>query len=186
MYAKIMDGQPEKDRTGNDSIEKDDLSSERGVDYTRLQKLLQQQRWKDADGETHLRMLEAIGREKEGWFRVEDLKNFPSSELRTIDQLWVKYSQGQFGFSVQKQIWLDLGGKLDDCDWETYLKLSDRLGWSKDDVFINYKNFTFNTNAPQGHLPGRRCEGKFWVFRLLGWMWGGGMGAWYIFLFSKL
>ncbi|CCQ59603.1 GUN4 domain-containing protein, partial [Crocosphaera watsonii] len=37
--------------------------------------------------------------------------NFPCEDLRIIDQLWVKYSNGQFGFSVQKQIYMDeLGG----------------------------------------------------------------------------
>ncbi len=31
-------------------------------------------------------------------------------DLRTIDQLWVKYSNGRFGFSVQKRIWHSIGG----------------------------------------------------------------------------
>ncbi|OJJ25225.1 hypothetical protein BI308_12840 [Roseofilum reptotaenium AO1-A] len=90
----------------------DDLKSERGVDYTRLQRLLQQQRWKDADEESCRRILEAVKRKKEEWLRVKDLRNFSRTDLRSIDRLWVKYSKGQFGFSVQKQIWLDLGGKL--------------------------------------------------------------------------
>lgn len=28
----------------------------------------------------------------------------------------MRYSQGKFGFSVQKQIWLDWGGKLGEYD----------------------------------------------------------------------
>jgi hypothetical protein len=71
-----------------------------------------------------------------------------------MDQLWVKYSKGKFGFSVQKQIWLDLGGKLDgEPDWDTFVKLSDRVGWRKNNEWLSYDNYTFSTNAPQGHLP---------------------------------
>ena len=29
-----------------------------------------------------------------------------------INQLWINYSNGKFGFSIQKQIWIELGGKL--------------------------------------------------------------------------
>ncbi len=71
-----------------------------------------------------------------------------------MDQLWVKYSKGKFGFSVQKQIWLDLGGKLDgEPDLYTFVKLSDRVGWRKNNEWLSYDNYTFSTNAPQGHLP---------------------------------
>ncbi|MDJ1169706.1 serine/threonine-protein kinase [Roseofilum sp. BLCC_M154] len=155
----------------------DDLRSERGVDYTRLQRLLQQQRWKDADEETYRRMLEAVKREKEGWFREADLKNFPRTDLRTIDQLWVKYSKGRFGFSVQKQIWLDLGGKLGAYDYGTFKKLGDRVGWRKNGSWLNYSDYTFTTNALQGHLPADRVGlgGGLW------WYWD----SW-VTLFSSL
>ncbi|MBV9389188.1 MAG: GUN4 domain-containing protein, partial [Chroococcidiopsidaceae cyanobacterium CP_BM_ER_R8_30] len=33
------------------------------------------------------------------------IKYFPCQELCTIDQLWVNYRKGHFGFSVQRQIW---------------------------------------------------------------------------------
>jgi serine/threonine-protein kinase len=139
--------------TNGDGLQGDDLKSERGVDYTRLQQLLQQQKWKDADEETYRRMLEAVKREKEEWFREEDVENFPRTDLRTIDRLWVKYSQGKFGFSVQKQIWLDLGGKLGEYDDDTFKKLGDRVGWRKNGSWLHYSDYTFTTNALQGHLP---------------------------------
>lgn len=158
----------------------DDLRSERGVDYTRLQRLLQQQKWKDADEETYRRMLEAAKREKEEWFRDADLKNFPRTDLRTIDQLWVKYSKGRFGFSVQKQIWLDLGGKLGEYDYDTFKKLGDRVGWRKNGSWLNYSDytFTFTTNALHGHLPAGRKAGRRW--------WGCDEVLGYSFLFSRL
>ncbi|MFM6861701.1 MAG: GUN4 domain-containing protein, partial [Dolichospermum sp.] len=83
------------------------------VIFQKLEALLKAGKWKDADLETWELMKKLTKREQEGWLRVEDVKNFPRQELRKMDQLWVKYSNGKFGFSVQKQIWLELGGKLD-------------------------------------------------------------------------
>ena len=58
--------------------------------------------------------MKAVGdREQKGYLYLEDLRQFPCADLRVIDQLWVRYSNGRFGFSVQKQIWVEVGGKLD-------------------------------------------------------------------------
>ncbi|MEG5046822.1 serine/threonine-protein kinase [Microcoleus sp. B4-C1] len=131
------------------------LKSARGVDYTHLRDLLAAGKWQEADRETRKVMLKAARREKEGGFTVESIDNFPCDDLRIIDQLWVKYSQGHFGFSVQKKIWLEVGGKV---DWETERKLDDRVGWRKENRPLPYNDLTFNQNqAPRGHLPaGRR------------------------------
>jgi len=85
--------------------ETDELSSDKGVDYTKLRDLLAQGKWREADGETLAVMLKVAGREQQGYLRVEDIEEFPCTDLRTIDILWVKYSNGRFGFSVQKRIW---------------------------------------------------------------------------------
>ena len=58
-------------------------------------------------------MLEAVGRKENDWIRAAELKNFPCADLRTIDALWVKYSQGKWGFNVQKRIYVECGAKLD-------------------------------------------------------------------------
>jgi serine protease Do len=124
--------------------------------FQKLEALLKAGKWRDADLETWKLMLKLTKREREGWLRVDDVKNFPRQELRKMDQLWVKYSNGKFGFSVQKQIWLDLGGKLDGKpDGDTFVKLSDRVGWRKNNDWLLYKDYTFSTNAPRGHLPRR-------------------------------
>jgi Ca2+-binding EF-hand superfamily protein len=127
----------------------DDLSSEKGVDYTRLRDLLKAKMWKEADEETLAVMLKAAGREQDGWLDRKSFENFPCTDLRTIDQLWVKYSNGQFGFSVQKRIWESVG--------EDYEKFGDRVGWRKEMFFnkewLDYSQLTFSLNAPSGHLP---------------------------------
>jgi hypothetical protein len=98
-----------------------------------------------------------------------------------MDQLWVKYSNGKFGFSVQKQIWLDLGGKLDgEPDWDTFKKLGDRVSWKKNDKWLSYDSYTFSINALQGHLPGFGGLVEGWGEEL----WSGVDS--YSFLFSRL
>jgi hypothetical protein len=125
------------------------------VIFQNLEALLKAGKWREADLETWELMKKLTKREQERWLRVEDVKNFPRQELRKMDQLWVKYSNGKFGFSVQKQIWLELGGKLDgEPDWDTFTKLGSRVGWLKNDAWLSYDSYTFSTNALPGHLPG--------------------------------
>ncbi|WP_086768033.1 GUN4 domain-containing protein [Nostoc sp. 106C] len=134
----------------------DDLSSEKGVDYTKLRNLLAAQNWKDADDETYLVMLQVVGRDKGDWIRDEELLNFPCTDLRTIDRLWVKYSNGRFGFSVQKEIYLSVGGQLDGKYYEeAWNKFGDRVGWRAKSKWISYSQVTFDSSAPRGHLPAR-------------------------------
>ncbi|WRH66414.1 MAG: serine/threonine-protein kinase [Planktothrix sp. GU0601_MAG3] len=105
-----------------------ELKSARGVNYYQLEQLLKAGSWKEADRETANKMLEVAGITKEGKLDKDSIDNFPCEDLRTIDQLWVKYSNGRFGFSVQKQIWLEVGGKV---DRETESKLGNRVGWRR-------------------------------------------------------
>ncbi|BAZ51181.1 serine/threonine protein kinase [Nostoc sp. NIES-4103] len=130
------------------------LASDVGVDYQNLEKLLKAGQWKAADEETTRVMLKVTKREEQGWLSSESIKNFPCTDLRTIDQLWLKYSNGHFGFSVQKRIWLECGGKV---DYETDCRLGDRVGWRKQGSWLSnwlsYKNMNFSLEAPEGHLP---------------------------------
>ena len=143
------------------------------VIFQNLETLLKAGKWREADLETWELMKKLTKREQEGWLRIEDVKNFPRQELRKMDQLWVKYSNGKFGFSVQKQIWLELGGKLDgEPDWDTFEKLGDRIGWRKNNEWLSYDSYTFSTNALLGHLPlgswkADRIELMYYFFSLL-------------------
>lgn len=100
-------------------------------------------------------MIQAVGKKDGGRFSTDELLNFPCTDLRTIDQLWVKYSNGKFGFSVQKKIYLSVGGKMDGkyYDEEAWNKFGDKVGWRKNYYWISYSKVTFETNAPTGHLP---------------------------------
>ncbi|MEB3179478.1 MAG: serine/threonine-protein kinase [Nostocaceae cyanobacterium] len=160
----------------------DDLSSSKGLDYTNLRDLLKAGKWREADRETIDVMLKVAGREEQRWLDVESIENFPCTDLRTIDKLWVKYSNGRFGFSVQKRIWESVGGKPN-ADYETWCKFGDRVGWRVNQQWLDYENLTFNTKAQEGQLGQLPLVGDVrrrpaYVGGVPGWRLGGGWGFW--------
>ena len=132
------------------------------MDYRKLRDYLAQGKWKEADEETERVMLAVAKRENEGWLDDKSIDNFPCEDLRTIDQLWVKFSNGRFGFSVQKRIHQSLGGtrEYDSYIWE---KFGDKVGWRKGGYWLYYEgSITFDKKALEGHLPS--VGGKwFWT-----------------------
>ena len=102
-----------------------ELKSDAGMDYSKLRDLLKAGKWKEADEETARVMLAVANLEEESWLDNEHIDNFPYKDLRTIDQLWVKYSDGRFGFSVQKRIYQGLGGTRE-YNSEIWNKFGDR------------------------------------------------------------
>lgn len=122
--------------------------------YRDLETYLQNGQWKEADDETYRLMITAIGKEEGQWFEAEELLNFPCEELLAIDELWVNYSNGKFGFSVQKDIYLECGGVPDGrYHKEAFEKFGDRVGWRENGNWMPYNKVTFDTKAPHGHLP---------------------------------
>ena len=125
--------------------------------YQKLEEYLMEKLWREADRETDNLMLSMVDKESDQWLTSDDLRNFPCDELLAIDLLWVKYSNGLYGFSVQQQIYVECGGNLDFSypDATTWNKFCDRVAWKKDGRYLNYpeeffyKNFINNL----GHLP---------------------------------
>lgn len=136
------------------------ISPESKVNYSDLQNLLAQGKWRQANDETYALMLKATNRDRQGWIKIEDLKTLPCWDLVTIDRLWTNYSQGRFGFSPQLKIFLETGnrpGRL--VAIERYEDFGDRLGWRKNNDWIQFKeNLNYSLNAPVGHLPSPRQE----------------------------
>ena len=123
--------------------------------YAKLEAHLKAQEWKEADKETYRLMITTVGKEEGQWFDSEELLNFPCEELKAIDGLWVKHSQGRFGFSVQKKIYVECGATLDgeypgDKIWKEF---GDRVGWKKKDKWLNYSDLSPSLSSPQGNLP---------------------------------
>ena len=127
--------------------------------YFKLAHYLQTGQWKEADRETYEVMCQVIGKKGYEW-GLKDIENFPCEDLHILDQLWVQFSGGRFGFSVQRDIYAskEVGGKLDGrYDEETWLKFCDRVKWREGGRYM-FSNLTFSLTGVPGHLP-------FWVVR---------------------
>jgi len=121
--------------------------------YQQLEDLLKTQQWREADRETYRLMITTVGKEEGQWFNRADLENFPCEDLRTIDQLWVKYSNGKWGFSVQKRIWQECGSPMNYND--EWLKFVARIGWRKDGKWLDEADLTYDLEkSPSGEFPG--------------------------------
>ncbi|MDY7006002.1 MAG: GUN4 domain-containing protein [Cyanobacteriota bacterium] len=141
------------------------LHSNYEINYIRLRDLLSAGKWREADLETTAIMLKIAGRESKGWLRGEDIINFPCYDLFTIDNLWIIYSHGKFGLSIQKEIWQNCGATQDSSyqinDLEIYNNFREKLGWKIGEKLLTYEELNFDINAPNGHLPGG----------ILNWLW---------------
>ncbi|MBE9179433.1 GUN4 domain-containing protein [Oculatella sp. LEGE 06141] len=141
--------------------------------YTRLESLLEAGLWKEADLETMSLMLARTGRIEQGWLDQNAIEDFPCVDLRIMNALWLQYSEGRFGFSVQKQIY-------DELPHRTALAFGKAVGWwARGLEFFKYYPFLgFARSAPSGHLPAR------WFWQLswqessqMGNFWGGRGGV---------
>ena len=127
-------------------LEEIKLLSNKKINYTQLRNLLAAGEWQKADRETATIILKLASKEKSGWVKVEDLSKLPCQDLLTLDRLWVKYSRGHFGFSVQKQMWSEAN--------ENMVNFGHRIGWCVNNNWrSHYSDYIFSLNAPIAHLP---------------------------------
>jgi hypothetical protein len=146
---------PSKPLSNRQTSPTDEFASEKGIDYTRLRDLLAAENWKESNQETYKVMIQAVGKKTGDWFTGDELLNFPCTDLKTIDSLWVKYSNGHFGFSVQKKIYVECGAALDGKDPgdEISEKFCDRVGWRAVRQWLNCNQLEPSFSSPQGRLP---------------------------------
>jgi hypothetical protein len=132
-----------------------ELVSAKGMDYRELEKLLKAQEWRKADELTVKYMLKVANRESRGWLDEDSIKIFPCKDLRTIEQLWVHYSNSKFGFSIQKKIWLECGGEIGKYDYEVWKKFAAKVGWyhPQNNDWRSYTEFMNDTKNAQNALP---------------------------------
>lgn len=112
--------------------------------YQQLEEFLKRGQWREADLETRRLILQIAGRTKQGNLNVKSINSFPCSSLSIINNLWMKYSQGHFGFSVQKEIYLN-------C--KSFINFAKEVNWYVDDIWLNHNDYIFDLSAPKGHLP---------------------------------
>jgi hypothetical protein len=139
-------------------------TSKKGLDYSKLQELLKEQNWKDADQETCNLMNRIAGRT----IKVRDLKSYPQDAIEKIDELWSKASGGKFGFLAQARIWREVNGDEAQFDVLVGWKLSATSKQKK------YAQLTFDLiTAEVGHFPA--------FFK----SWGGGGWSWRGYLLNR-
>lgn len=125
------------------------LDNDLTLNYQPLQELLINQDFQEADKLTqkYLCKLAGLGKEiNREWLYFTDIAMIPAKDLLYIDLLWQLYSRGQFGFSIQRQIWIN-----NRCKWNTFWQI---IGWTKQNIPCRYPlEFIWTLEAPKGHLP---------------------------------
>lgn len=141
------------------------------TDYTELENLLAAGKWKEADYETYRLIFEVVksARTREddtSKIKLREIYSFPCNDLLKIDELWIKYSQGKFGFTVQKYIY-DQNNYTGITKQEKWNLFIDSVGWNSNQsveidstiillpAWVNEEKDQriFDLSAPIGHLP---------------------------------
>jgi hypothetical protein len=118
---------------------------------TRLEYWLKRHRWEEADMETNHIVLSKASRLQDGFLSKISIDFYSSEFLPKIDELWLQYSKGRFGFSIQNFIYQefknanDLSGFYEKIAWKFY---------AEQDWEPKYTIF-----ASPGHLPILRIGG---------------------------
>ncbi|XP_074291929.1 tetrapyrrole-binding protein, chloroplastic-like [Silene latifolia] len=137
-----------------------------------LERFLAEQNFRQADEETRRLLIVLAGEAaiKRGYVFFSELQFISKEDLKAIDDLWLKFSEGQFGYSVQKKIWSKVN--------KDFTRFFMKVGWMKKlDTEIeqfNYRSFPnefmwelnpsnkneddnsnneSNEVPPEGHLP---------------------------------
>jgi hypothetical protein len=85
---------------------------------------------------------------------AKDIGQLPCEDLRILDQLWIKFSDGHFGFSIQQRIYVETGNSLDGEYHQTsYRKFGDVVGWREEGEWMNSFDIKFALDASPGALP---------------------------------
>ncbi len=119
-----------------------------GIDYAPLQQHFLREEFEAADRFTSavLRQLAGPQAERRGYVYFSEVPSMAGQDLETLDRLWMAYSQGRFGFSVQARLLAGFDGR--------YERLWPRIGWKEDGVWTRYPGaFTWSIQAPEGHMP---------------------------------
>lgn len=131
------------------------LPSENSIDYVPLATMLATGDYKGADQFTRDVLIKLAGpaASKRGFVYWTEVHGISMIDLSTVEKLWLKFSGGNFGFSVQKRVW-----DLEHGDFDNFIR---RIGWTKIDngserklKWFGNDEFIYDVEkAPKGHLP---------------------------------
>ncbi|QSV73574.1 MAG: TIR domain-containing protein [Aphanizomenon flos-aquae KM1D3_PB] len=122
--------------------------------YTKLELLLKEKKWKDADLQTVKIMHKLLNLKSGEYMSSEDLPRFSCYDLCMINDLWIKYSNNMFGFSIQKNIYEEVLGQETNFDSRAWQRFGKRVGWYKEKKWMDDNNYQNGwKNAPKGYFP---------------------------------
>ncbi|GJD23918.1 hypothetical protein RIVM261_088740 [Rivularia sp. IAM M-261] len=199
-----MGGVKENNTQANANLEIPKLQSCSGIDYTNLDELLKVQKWSEADLLTQEIIVEFVKKSEpylyeesdsfddfsdeneldieEYLFLITDgIKYIPYEDIVIMDTLWVKYSQGHFGFSVQKKIVDSIIGKKDEesqydkiDQYDMFEDFGRYVGWMSEPnshglrfFRAHYELYQPSLSAPKGHLPVKYCDDSSTFFEVM-------------------
>ena len=133
------------------------MESAVSFDFVPLQTALASGEFREADCITRAALITIAGEAavKRGYVYFTEVPKLPVEDMATIERLWQAYSDGKFGYSVQRQAFISK--KVN----ENFENFFERIGWknkagsllrwlpeAKNDEFIYDAE-----KAPKGHLP---------------------------------
>ena len=125
-----------------------DTPSGADIDFTPLQHHLLREDFEEADRVTSALLRQLAGEQavRRGYVYFSEVAPMSGIDLTTLDRLWIVFSQGRFGFSVQWRLLQSFDGRYD--------QLWPRIGWKTDGVWTRYPGaFDWSLKAPEGHMP---------------------------------
>lgn len=125
-----------------------DTPSGADIDFTPLQHHLLREDFEEADRVTSALLRQLAGEQavRRGYVYFSEVAPMSGVDLTTLDRLWIVFSQGRFGFSVQWRLLQSFDGRYD--------QLWPRIGWKTDGVWTRYPGaFDWSLKAPEGHMP---------------------------------
>ncbi|ELS05599.1 trypsin-like serine protease with C-terminal PDZ domain [Xenococcus sp. PCC 7305] len=159
----IANSPTESSQANSSSDRKSSLISEQtGIDYTELQDLLAQGKWREADRLTKLdisNILQTIKRKNNNNpLELRTIADRACQDMLLIDSLWRKASGDRFGLRPQQNIWNSLN-QNNNFSIDVWRNFVTEIGWKTGDInsaagYILYEELDFNPQtAPSGHLP---------------------------------
>ena len=146
---------------------KDELSSDENI-LTQLEKYLLTDEWRQADEETAWILYQIMVTKRCRGFK-ELYEQIPCELLLALDLLWVKYSKGKYGFSVQNKIYRTMQSH----GQEIWSQFGDIIGWKSAEEWLEYERLFENIDSVEGNLPALYSTGAYTG----GWgKVGGGLG----------
>lgn len=103
------------------------LPSAKGIDYVPLATMLATGDFKAADQFTRDNLIKIAGSADAGrnFVYFTEVKNIPSVDLATMERLWLEFSNGNFGYSIQKRVW-----DVENANFDKFIR---RIGWTKNE-----------------------------------------------------